>query len=57
MKRPNPEFNAGEEAARKRIIGHLQRLGAPAADVLALVIWIENMAERSAKRPGGQGRE
>ena len=57
MKRPNPEFNAGAAQARKRIINHLQSLDSASTDVLALVLWIKEMAERSAKRPGGQGRK
>ena len=57
MKRPNPEFNAGEQQARKRIINHLQSLGVAETDVLTLVLWIKGMSARSAKRPGGQGRK
>ncbi len=56
MKRPNPEFNAGAQQTRKRIIHHLQSLDAAWADVPALVLWIKGMSKRSAAHPGGQGR-
>ncbi len=55
MKRPNPEFNAGAQQTRKRIIHHLQSLDSATTDVLALILWVKGMSKRSAKRPGGQG--
>ncbi len=54
MKRPNPEFNAGAQQARKRILAFIKRGGwvVTAADVTE---FIKGMSKRSAAHPGGQG--
>ncbi len=66
-KRPNPEFNAGAEAEREKILAHIEvmkrkyvadeeELGT--LDTLAkLKRWVKGMPARAAKRPGGAGRQ
>ena len=56
MKRPNPELNAGVAQARKRILAYIKRGGA-AISVASITEFVNGMAERSAKRPGGGGRK
>jgi len=60
-RRPNHEFNAGEAAARQRILRYARGLRDtsedPIQDLEVLIFWIEGMSERSAKRRGGQGRK
>jgi hypothetical protein len=59
--RPNEEFNAGARAAERRVLRYLRGLRDtsedPIQDLEGAIVWVENMAERSAKRAGGQGRK
>ena len=55
MKRPNKEFNAGAQQARKRILAFISRN--PGALLAEVAEFIHGMAKRSAEHSGGQGRK